>query len=361
MVHSDDAGVRRLLRYWALGLMLYLVSLSMLWFEAWAGVAQEQAAMLLTIASLAGAGLAYTAIRLSHALGISAGLLNTSQCLYALSCITAAYALLGPMRGVTLSILVVVLVFGGFSSTPRQIRVMSSYAIVVLGLTILWKSRTDPVRYPPLEEGVHFILAATMLGAVAYLAELLSELRKKLKGRTQELANALVRIEAMATRDELTQLFNRRYMMEALERERACRERSGQSMCIAIIDMDHFKRLNDSLGHAAGDAALRFFADRALSTIRPSDTLARWGGEEFLLLLPETGLAEAQAVLERMRRLVGESAWFEADASLRVTFSCGLAEWPGGMTAESAIDAADKAMYSAKREGRNRIAVARAS
>ena len=245
---GGDGGVHRLLRYWALGLGLYAVSLSQLWLQAWVGTAPRREVVWLSAGSMAGAALAYAAIRASTRLGLSAALLNTGQCLYAIACVIAAYGLVGPLRGVTLCILVVVLVFGAFSSTPFQMRAMSLFAIAALGLTMLWKMSSDPARYPPQEEGVHFVLAATMLAAVGYLAGLLSRLRKELKARTLALTDALARINAMASRDELTQLINRRQMVETLARECERRDRTGEALCVAIIDIDHFKRVNDTQG-----------------------------------------------------------------------------------------------------------------
>ena len=262
------------------------------------------------------------------------------------------------MRGATLCILVVVLVFGGFSSTPRQMRAMSLFAITLLGLTMLWMTHTDAKRYPPQEELAYFVIAATMLVAVAYLAGLLSRLRKKLKLQTMELADALARIQDMATRDELTQLINRRQMADMMTNEAARRDRTGAALCLAVIDIDHFKRVNDTLGHAAGDAVLRCFAEQALATVRRNDVLARWGGEEFLLLLPGTDMNAAQAVLERMRLRVHESVLHGNEPATPVTFSAGLAESPAGESIDAAIERADKAMYRAKREGRDRIVFA---
>jgi diguanylate cyclase len=354
-LQSTDPGVQRLLRYWGLGLVLYAISLSMLWYEAWQRVAPPDEVKWLSAASLAGAALAYTAIRGNVRFNLPTAWLNISQCVYAVSCIIAAYAIVGPMRGVTLSILVLVLVFGGFSSTAFQIRALCVYAVTLLGATMLWKSRTEASRYPLDEELAHFVLATTMLVAVAYLAQLLSLLRKKLKSRTLELASALARIQEMASRDELTQLVNRRHMTAALEQEDARRQRSGSALCIAVIDLDHFKRINDTLGHPAGDAVLRSFADQALGAVRRSDLLARWGGEEFLLLLPDTRLDAARTVLERMRARVAESARIDADPSLRVTFSAGLVESPAGEPVGAAIELADQAMYRAKHTGRDRV------
>ena len=273
-------------------------------------------------------------------------------------CVICAYALLGPMRAVTLSILVVVMVFGGFSATQRQLRAMCAATITLLGLTMAHMSRTDPQRYPPLEEAVNFVTGSAMLLAVALLAELLSRLRRKLKLRTQELADALARIQDLATHDELTQLANRRQMSQALVDETARRDRTGEPLCVAVIDLDHFKRINDTLGHAMGDAVLQQFAQQAQACVRHGDMLARWGGEEFLLLLPRTRIDASQIVLERMRSRVRQSPSGHPGAASPVTFSAGVAESPVGEGIEMAIERADKAMYRAKREGRDRVACA---
>lgn len=361
MILGRDAGVRRLLHYWALGLALYVVSLSMLWFEVWMGEAPRREVIWLSAASVGGAALAYGLIRASVRLGLQPALLNNLQCVYAITCIICAYALVGPVRGVTLSILVVVLVFGGFSATPMQMRALCVYAVSLLGLTMLWKTQTEPARYPWTQELAHFVIAATMLTAAAYMAEMLSRLRRTLKQRAQELAAALDRIKDMARHDELTQLINRRQMTETLQQELARiqrGQRGGESACVAVIDIDHFKRVNDTLGHAAGDAVLRSFARHAQAAIRRHDTLARWGGEEFLLLLPMTAPQAASDVLERMRRQVHEAVRIDADPSLRVTFSAGLAQAVAGESVDATIERADAAMYRAKRDGRDRVVCA---
>ncbi len=358
LILGRDAGVRRLLHYWMLGLALYVVSLTMLWFEVWTGEAPRREVTWLSMASVGGAAMAYIAIRASPRLGLQSALLNNLQCVYAITCIVCAYALVGPVRAVTLSILVVVLVFGGFSATPVQMRALCVYAVSLLGLTMLWKTQSDPARYPWNQELAHFVIAATMLVAVAYMAELLSRLRRTLKQRAQELAAALDRIKDMARHDELTQLINRRQMTETLQQELARiqrGQRGGESACVAVIDIDHFKRVNDTLGHAAGDAVLRSFARHAQAAIRRHDTLARWGGEEFLLLLPMTAPQAAGEVLERMRRQVHACVRVDADPNLRVTFSAGLAQALAGESVDATIERADAAMYRAKRDGRDRI------
>ncbi len=358
-LRSANAGVSRLLRYWSLGLGLYAVSLVMLWFQAWAGAAAVHDVVWLSAMSVTGATLAYAAIRASPRLGLPPGVINTGQSMWAIACIVGAYGALGPMRAVTLPILVVVLVFGGFSASPRQLRTMTVFAVALLCLTICWKATTDAARYPPLQELTHFVIGTAMLLTVSYLCSLLSRLRKQLKVRTRELADALERIQDIAGHDELTRLINRRQMLEVLAHESARRDRSGDSLCLALIDIDHFKAVNDSRGHAVGDLVLKEFAARALMAVRRSDILARWGGEEFLLLLPSTSLELALDVLERMRAQVVETAVAGDDGTRpAVTFSAGLVESPAGESVAAAIEIADKAMYRAKREGRDRIVCA---
>jgi diguanylate cyclase len=355
IARGSDAGVGRLLRYWVVGLGLYAACLATLWFQSWRGVAPQREVVWLSAASIAGAGLGYLAIRLSPRLRWRAMAINGFQIVCAISCVIGAYAVLGPMRGVSLSILVGTLVFGAFSSTPRQMLGMSLYTITLLGLTMLWKAHSEPARYPRAEELTHFAIATTMLVAVAYLAEMLSRLRRKLKAQTRELVDALARIHHLATRDELTQLVNRRQMSELAAHEAARRDRSGAPLCLAVIDIDHFKRVNDTHGHAAGDAVLRSFAELALAAVRRTDVMARWGGEEFLLLLPATGIDAAGEVLERMRAHARDAPRPDDPPTPAVTFSAGLVESPAGESIDAAIERADQAMYRAKREGRDRV------
>ncbi len=354
---GTDVAVARLLGYWALGGVLYVVGLMSMCLLAWLGIAPWSQVRWQVFASVVGVALAYLIIRLSPRLGLKGSVIILGQVLYAFTCIVGAYAMVGPMRGLAISLLLSVLVFGAFSSTRMQIRASSLYAVFLLGFVMLLMSRLQPERYPPQEEMINFAVATSMLIAVAYMAGRLSELRREVKGRTQALAEALARIQEMAVRDELTRLFNRGHMSEVLVAEWSRRDRLQQPPCMALIDIDHFKRVNDTLGHAAGDAVLRGFARTILNVLRGHDVLARWGGEEFLLLLPDTPLEGACAVLERLRTQLAVGEVGQADMPVRITFSAGLVQVQSRETIESAIERADQAMYRAKNEGRDRIVV----
>jgi len=358
VVHAlAGAGARqqRQVLYWAITLGLYAVCVLLLVVEVHTGVAAAQPVTWLVAAIAIGALLFYVPVRASERLGLSTSMLAMAQAVYAISCIVVAYAMIGPARGCTLAILLVVLVFCAFALTPRQAHGMSLFAIVLLGAAMLVMNRIEPRHYDAPQEFVHFILAASMLAAVSFLTGQLSLLRHRLKAQKTELADALARIQEMATRDDLTLLTNRRHMTELMAYEKLRHDRKGHTLCLALLDIDWFKRVNDTHGHAAGDQVLRGFAQQALSAIRSTDVLARWGGEEFLLMLPDTELVPATQVLGRIQAKVSALRLAAADATLQVTFSAGMTASRPGEPLSNAIERADRAMYTAKAAGRNRI------
>ena len=160
----------------------------------------------------------------------------------------------------------------------------------------------------------------------------------------------------LATIDTLTGLLNRRAFLDALERESARSERPGYPLSLLLLDADHFKRVNDTYGHAAGDAVLQGFA-RVLSAVaRRSDVVGRWGGEEFVVALPQTGAAGARVAAERVRRALADARYpIPGGDPLRMTASIGAATVQPPWTKEAVVSAADEAMYAAKARGRNRV------
>ncbi len=158
--------------------------------------------------------------------------------------------------------------------------------------------------------------------------------------------------------DELTGVLNRRTIMRCLDEEIARVRRSGQAASAALIDLDFFKRINDTFGHPAGDEALRTFALNVGANIRLTDRFGRYGGEEFLLVLPETELALAQVMLDRLRLTIGDVNWGAIADGLALSMSAGLCEVRGDDCAETILARADAALYRAKDAGRNRVIAA---
>jgi diguanylate cyclase (GGDEF)-like protein/PAS domain S-box-containing protein len=167
-------------------------------------------------------------------------------------------------------------------------------------------------------------------------------------------------LEELATRDPLTGLFNRREMSRVLEEELERARRYQRPMAVLWVDFDHFKDINDTFGHAAGDSVLRSISRLLQSSVRSVDSIGRFGGEEFVIVLPEMDLEEAQETAERLRRKVAEEPQpLGNDQTVPLTISVGVAVYPDhGQTASTLCAAADKAMYLAKERGRNCVAMA---
>jgi diguanylate cyclase len=146
-------------------------------------------------------------------------------------------------------------------------------------------------------------------------------------------------------------------MEEAFTVEAARTERSGAPLAVALLDVDNFKQLNDKLGHQAGDEALKYLATVLRQTVRPSDAVARFGGEEFVLLLPATDEAEAVQVMTRVQRTLTRKFFLHNNERVLITFSAGVAVRVPGEARDALIARADAAMYQAKQSGKNRVCV----
>ena len=175
------------------------------------------------------------------------------------------------------------------------------------------------------------------------------------EAQVEQLRLELQRMSDQASHDLLTGALNRKGMAEALERETARAQRSGTRLCLALLDLDDFKRLNDSWGHLAGDAALQHLATVAKTALRPQDALARYGGEEFVILLPDTDPDDAVEVVRRVQRELTTQLFMSGSERLLITFSAGVTQMHSEENFEQAIERADQAMYAAKRAGKNRV------
>ncbi len=181
-----------------------------------------------------------------------------------------------------------------------------------------------------------------------------------LQNKVQALEGELRRLSDEVATDALTKVANRRGLQIAFEKECARLKRSGESqaqLAIGLIDIDNFKKLNDSLGHAAGDAALQALAARVRDGLRPLDTVARFGGEEFVVLLPATLVADAQGLLARLQRSLSAALFIHQNREVFVTFSSGVTGYRPDETFAVALERADEALYEAKRTGKNRTCI----
>ena len=180
----------------------------------------------------------------------------------------------------------------------------------------------------------------------------------QLSARVRDLESDLRRLSEEVSTDALTQVANRRGLAQAFEAESARHARDGATLAVALIDIDNFKKLNDSLGHSVGDEALKSLAVRVRAALRPVDHVARFGGEEFVLLLPATDVGQAQEALTRLQRELTASLFMHEGREVFVTFSGGVTAWRSGEAIDAAIERADEALYEAKRSGKNRTCAA---
>lgn len=352
-----EPALRRLLNYWIATALLYLAGILLLACQVAWGYTPREPAMQLAGVAAAGTLCFYGLIRFNAALRLAPEVLAMLQSLFALGCSMAAYAIAGPLRAALMGMPMVIVAFCAVALRPRQTLFVCAAALAGMGATMWWLQASDPLHHPSTAEAIHFGYLSAALLSTSLLASEMAKLRRRMKRKKQELEQALDTIRTLATVDELTTLANRRHMNELLsEQER--RQPAGGGSCVALLDIDFFKQVNDLHGHALGDTVLRQFASVARGALRANDTLARWGGEEFLLLLPDTAQQDARQVLERMAEQVHGLRVDGLDPARRISFSAGLAERRLGEPFTEAISRADKALYRAKAAGRDRIELA---
>ena len=219
------------------------------------------------------------------------------------------------------------------------------YSLEASGLAQPLAPRTDmPLLHLVCDLGLYVVVLVFVL---------LFELTKN-EGFSR-LRQALSTINELAIRDELTGIHNRRFLLDLVEKEKERADRNGSEFCLCLFDIDFFKRINDTYGHAAGDVVLRAFAQTVQGQLRALDAFGRYGGEEFLLMLPETPAASAIALAERVRGAVEGLRCTDNDRTITLTVSVGVAEYRLGEKVAQTIVRADQALYLAKSGGRNRV------
>lgn len=358
LLMTDDPRQRLRIQRFLVAAANFVICTIVLTYAVSIGAVDARWGHLLSAYMMGNVAMFYLLLRSGVNLRFADPALTLPQILIALTCVVGAYAILEGSRGACLILLALVLVFGMFNLDARQTRLAAFFALALQGGTMLLMALLAPQRYTPRQELINFLFACTSLPTISLLSGQLSELRKRLQARKDELAEALERIQMLATRDELTGLFNRRHMMETLHLQKKFCARGARSFCIALLDIDHFKHVNDTHGHGVGDEVLRQFAQSVQLALRDSDVIARWGGEEFMVMLSDCRLDQAEAGLARVRERLADVMVSSTVPGLRITFSAGLAEQRHDETLDQSIERADQALYRAKRGGRDRTELA---
>ncbi|QPF86949.1 GGDEF domain-containing protein [Bradyrhizobium genosp. L] len=255
--------------------------------------------------------------------------------------------------------LFVVFGFGALRTSARQTAVI--WTIMVLGLAVLFLWTDKPIGMPTgsrVDRLATMLVFALTIGRCMYLGIFSSAMQQSLYQSGLKLKEAYRRIEELAELDELTGAFNRRSIMRMLEEEIARCARSGSACAVALIDLDHFKRINDVYGHPIGDEALRTFSISMFANLRSIDRFGRYGGEEFLLVLPDLSQDQAERALERLRTIIADLDWSAFSPGMKVTISAGVTTLRPRENSDTLLTRADGALYAAKAKGRNRVASA---
>ena len=261
----------------------------------------------------------------------------------------------GQARAIFLLISVVPLLYGILALKVRDFIWVSLIFLAQYGVLLLALWLLRPQVLVASLELVQLFVFIMVLAEVALIGGFISSLRAKVRQRNHELKQAMERIQELVNIDELTGVFNRRRIVQALSDESNRCRRSPGPFSLGILDVDHFKEVNDTYGHQAGDEILRVLARAMMLDMRAIDSFGRYGGEEFLLVLPQTALDGARIKSERLCDTVRELRFNGLPEDFRITVSIGVAEALPGEHTDATLDRADRALYTAKENGRNQV------
>lgn len=275
--------------------------------------------------------------------------------------IAAYYVDVGELAGGTrLSIMMMffgVLLLGSFRLRARwfyTISTLTNFGYVY----VLFLAFTDPEISKGVTESVELVQVLMFVFLTTIFARTgaaISALQRRLQDENAELEANTARIRDLAIKDELTQLYNRRHLMDVLREQKALADSGGYDFVVGYIDLDHFKRVNDTYGHGIGDIVLKRFADMLRYSLREVDYAGRMGGEEFVVVLTRTKLADALIVTERIRKAIEAADFSDVQPGLKVTTSIGVTPYIPPETLEDVLGRSDALLYQAKQGGRNRV------
>jgi diguanylate cyclase (GGDEF)-like protein len=261
----------------------------------------------------------------------------------------------GPTKASCALTIITTFALAGSHASPRTLARLNLITVGAYAATMPLIKRVEGANFNGNAELINWLTFASALSATSLAGATISTLRQNLSHSNARLAESLDKVTELATVDELTKVHNRRYVTEMMEHEVQRVSRGGATFSVCLVDIDHFKRVNDTYGHQCGDAVLKAFAAFADGDKRAGDIFARWGGEEFILFLPQSSTAVARLAAERLRRAVRELRLEELPAGVSISISIGIAEFRPHDTLAALIERADQALYRAKQSGRDRV------
>lgn len=288
------------------------------------------------------------------------------QVCFNLTVVVLAYVLVPLTRGLVVQWLCLLILFDMRRLGGRQVLVAAAlaYGLLILAMTGIQYSRPDNIDLGA--EAVNIGMAALTLCALLAVTRVGRRVDEQRRAQQTKLAETVAKLDELAIRDALTGAFNRRHTQVLLDRELRRYRRSQRPLSVALLDIDHFKRVNDEHGHAVGDAVLRDVASLLATVLKPPNVVGRWGGEEFLVLMPERTQEEACLTLQTAAQALGQHDWHQHAPGLSVSFSGGVTQYRSADKLKARVEdesstlleRADGALYGAKHAGRDRIHIA---
>jgi len=355
---GEQAGTRQGIKRLLWTLPSYAFAMMVLWVGQWAGVVDLHDALVVSLYSLLGLVVFYGLIRSGLSLRTKEPTLALPHVLFSITTVALSYVIIEVARPMALQWLCLILMFDMRRLTARQSMGAAFFGLSLTTAAVLVSHQMGWTTVEPMAEWINGSIAAVSVPVLLVVARTGYRLRHQMFKQREQLAETLSEVQRLSIRDGLTGAFNRAHAQGQLEEEARRQQRHRRPFSLALLDIDHFKRVNDTHGHAVGDAVLKAcvaLIQQAVSSVQP---LARWGGEEFLLLMPECDLDSAMRVLAHVQQAVDSHDWGLVSPGLSVSFSAGVCQHDGLSSLSITLERADLALYQAKAQGRHRVMAA---
>lgn len=275
--------------------------------------------------------------------------------IWSIFCVIApTYFMTGTMRSIFVMNYFVVVIFGVFKLNLKQFITLTGFAVAVLGFVIVFYMKKNTTTINIFNELLLWIVFSVTAISFALVCNNISNLRQKLKEQKLSLMSAFSDIHKLSITDELTGVYNRRYMMDFIATKKLKVDKGIDGFIACIIDIDFFKKINDTYGHDVGDKVLKTFSNEVNKLIRNGDCFARIGGEEFILIISHISIDTAKEVISRIMEKI-RTLKFEGYPDLKITISIGMKSYEKGTSIEDLLKQIDVLLYKAKNTGRDKV------
>ena len=275
--------------------------------------------------------------------------------IWSIFCVIApTYFMSGAMRSIFVMNYFVVVIFGVFKLNLKQFITLTGFAVSVLGFVIVFYMKKNPTTIHIFNELLLWIIFSVTAISFALVCNNVSNLRQKLKEQKLSLMSAFSDIHKLSITDELTGVYNRRYMMDFMATKKLKVDKGVDEFIACIMDIDFFKKINDTYGHDVGDMVLKTFSNEINKLIRNGDCFARIGGEEFVLIISHINIDTARDVIARIMQRI-RNLKFEGYPDLKITISVGMKAYEKGTSIEDLLKQIDVLLYKAKNSGRDKF------